>query len=385
MSHKLLDIHLAQASRSLQGARNNNYSDQHKQLYQDNLVDLLKCISERVEASTNTPDPFVYEIKQALDFIYKSLEVLDSSTLNLIPYETIECLKSALRDWTKNTDNYIIVTSLINELYGFSFDPTLVVGFEQRYKDFKNNYGVDFKSRLIQINFPRALSRDYLASVVYYHELGHFVDTIFKITNTLTRTLFSDYSSNPVGTTTLLGNFFPFINNSNYSAQAKQQIIYNHLGEYFCDLFASQYVGRSLNSYLLYITENNPNSTTSHPASSLRCQLVDDFIDGNANYLVDYIKGAVLRITGKPLCIRHDKPTGNDIYNFLPPIIDNERQLHGLIALGWDIWQGDWTLFKDNMNMDTIPNRDTLYTILNNLIEKSIGNYIVTEKWKKSL
>ena len=71
----------------------------------------------------------------------------------------------------------------------------------------------------------------------------------------------------------------------------------------------------------------------------------------------------------------------DDLYNFLPLIIQNERQLHGLIPLAWDVWQGDWTPFQENMNMGELPKPDRIYTVLNNLIEKSIGNYIVVKKW----
>ena len=166
--------------------------------------------------------------------------------------------------------------------------------------------------------------------------------------------------------------------------QIKFNYIYFHLGEFFCDLFASQYIGKSLNSYLLYITENSSNFSSTHPASTLRCKVVEDFIDGNPNDLVELIKSAVYQITSKELCIRFEKPNADDIYNFLPPIIENDSQLHGILAVGWDIWEGNWHPFQDNMKMEYDPNRNIVYTILNNLIEKSIGNYIVTNKWKQT-
>ena len=184
MNLSLLRLHLAQAGKSLQKAKNNNYSDQEKQRYQDNLTNLYQQIVETVNNQKTVSDDFCFEQKRVLDFIYKSLEFLDSSTLNLIPYETVECLKSALKDWTKPTEKYIIVTSLINGIYDFSFDPTLVE-VDGQYREFKQKYNIEFTGRLVQINIPKALSRDYLASVVHYHELGHFIDTKYAVTDSL--------------------------------------------------------------------------------------------------------------------------------------------------------------------------------------------------------
>lgn len=379
-------MHLAQANKSLQKAKNNNYSDKQKQKYQDDLIKLFSCVQQKVEANQNVSigDPFIDEIKQILYFIYKSLEFLDSSTLNLIPYETVECLKLALRDWVDDSDTYIIVTSLINSLYGFSFDPSLL-NTARRYKNFKDNYGVEFTSGLIQINIPVALSRDYLASVVNYHELGHFVDRTFAITPAITKEIFSNYKAGTnMSTIQGLYQYFPFLNNNQYPDDTKQSMLYYHFGEFFCDIFASQYAGKSLNQYLSYITSNNPNFSMRHPATTIRTRVVDEFIGNVPSPLVTVIKDAVRQITSKNLSIRFVKPSPDDIYNLLPPTINDASQLHGLLAVGWDIWTGDWQPFRASMKTSLVPDRDTVYNILNNLIEKSIGNFIVVQKWNQS-
>lgn len=378
MDYSVLKLHIVQAGRSLERASSNNYSDKEKQDYHKCLVNLYESAISIVETQQVHSDTLIKDVKQLLDFIYKSLEFLDSSTINLIPYETVEGLKTALKDWTDPKDKYIIVTSLINQIYGFSFDPTLVE-VDGRYQEFKQKYNVNFTSKLVQINIPRALSRDYLASVAHYHELGHFIDKRFVIVDSICRQLLFEIKNNSFNVSAIV-IYFPFLS-LNYSDGDLLQLLNYHLGEYFCDLFASQYVGFALSEYLLYITEEQQTYSITHPASVNRKAVVQDFLQGKDNLIVKIINYALKQITGKELEIRHEEPIIDDVFNFLPPVIHNEKQLHGILPMAWKVWQGDWVLFQQNMNMNTTINPDKVYLVLNNLIEKSIGNYIVERKW----
>ena len=61
MNLSLLRLHLAQAGKSLQKAKNNNYSDQEKQRYQDNLTNLYQQIVEIVNNQKTVSDDFCFE------------------------------------------------------------------------------------------------------------------------------------------------------------------------------------------------------------------------------------------------------------------------------------------------------------------------------------
>lgn len=380
MSLSLLKLHLAQAGKSLQKARNNNYSDKEKQDYQDNLILLFDKIDDEISAQVSVTDFFCFEQKKLIDFIYKSLEFLDSSTLNLIPYETVECLKLALYDWILPSDKYLIVTSLINAVSGFSFDPTLVE-VDKYYDLFEYKYGIKFKTRLVQINIPKALSRDYLAGVAHYHELGHFIDIKYAITDSLSKEILLNWLRKDPSIKELYKSF-PFLANSSLPQETVHHALKYNLGEYFCDLFASQYISNSLNKYLLYLTENNRNYSLTHPSTINRTEVVNDFLSGTQNPVITQINRAVKNILGKELEILFEPVSKEDFYNFLPPIIKNPRQLHGLVSTGWDIWCSDWDPFMIQMKMPHLPEPIRMYTIINNLIEKSIGNYFIEKRWK---
>ena len=49
--------------------------------------------------------------------------------------------------------------------------------------------------------------------------------------------------------------------------------------------------------------------------------------------------------------------------------------------MAWDIWYGDRSEFKKQNNLVEDLNPSQLYSILNNLVEKSISNYLIQKKW----
>jgi hypothetical protein len=389
-SYNLLRLHLAQAELALEKARNNAYSDKHKEEYQKNLAILFTAVYEEVNKKTSLTETDIYALyKRHIDFIFKSLEFLDSSTLNQIPYEIVECLNHAMNDWLGSSGEYIIVTSLINDVSGFSFDPSLAYS-DALYDEIKAKYGIDFPQRLVQINLPRALARDYLASVVLYHELGHFVDMKFKFTESLTRELLNNITDGKI-TGNELANlliYFPFLNNhvgtkKTIPTQSQIFIVTNsHLAEYFCDLFASQYIADSSNYYLQYITENANFYSASHPSTVNRVQAVADFLGKGDNMVVMIINVAVYKIKKETLVIRNEAVKADDFFSLVPVDIENVGQLHGVFNTGWKVWLLQQEQLSKSLN-DQFDNPLRLYSVVNNLIEKSIGNFITLNKWNK--
>lgn len=383
MTSPQLLLHIAQAHKALLRTQNNHYSDKSKQAYQENLVRLFYAIEKDVLDNPPQTEDEVYEVKSYIDFIFKNIEFLDSSTLNLIPYEIVACLKSTLIEWV-NDPTFIITTSLINDTSGFSFDPNLITFYKRLYYVFHFKYNIQFAHKLIQINIPKAFSRDYLVSVVHYHELGHFVDTQNKITEALSKELFNDFVGGKYDDddefNKNIGVYFEFIHEIAYSNEDKVEMLKNHLAEYFCDLFASQYVGQYLSDYIIYITEGQNYYADSHPSSTNRKKVVTDFLNNELNLVVTLVNQALQNIFKKQLEIRYEAIPPDDFYQLLPFEISNDKQLHGLISTGWHIWNAGYQAFEKKAGMQELS-QVKFYSIINNLIEKSIGNYIVSQTW----
>ncbi|MBT9392964.1 hypothetical protein KLP40_07305 [Hymenobacter sp. NST-14] len=387
MDRRILDLNFAQLSKSWAKSKFNNYADQKKQEHIKQLSELYEKLKQEDFSQLDIDD--ITQRSYIIDFFFKNLEFLENSTLNLIPFEIVECLRYALHDWLDAPDSYIIVTSLVNNLMSYSFDPMLAIDFY--YPIVKTVYGLEFTHRLIQINIPRFLVRDYLASVALYHELGHFVDNFHEITFRIAGHMAAGLNNQTVINDDLADvlKFFPFIQQPTgsyeYITQNNFARFKSHIAEYFCDIFASQYIDNSLNDYLLYITKNQDKPGPNHPATTHRVEMSNSFLSGNHDsYVLKTIINATQIITNRSISTKYTKFKEDDLINLLPADISEPSQLHYLFTTGWKIWKTDFPNISTQNNIVTPLEDEKVYDVVNNLIEKSIGNYIVHTSWKKA-
>ncbi|MBN2682917.1 MAG: hypothetical protein JXR58_10445 [Bacteroidales bacterium] len=383
MEIQLLNLHLSQLINAWSKSKLNIYSDIDKKEYHNNLNSLLHNLINEDFSKINPVEK--KEIKSIIDFLFKSLEFLDNSTLNSTPFEIVQCLKAALKVWT-DEDNYIIVTSLNNNLLSFSFDETLAFN-EDIYHIIKNKYKIEFKKRLIQINLPQNLSKDYLANVVLYHELGHFIDLKYRISETLTHLILFNATKLEKREKLDIIKFFPYITEADFEGDIKKNslMLSYHLGEYFSDIFAAQFIDDCSNHYLKYITENSTQFSFSHPSTVNRIALVELFMNNKFDgFVINNLISATNHITGKQIEKQFEKINGADLIKLLPIEIENDKQLHSLFIIGWQIWLSEVSEFKKTNDMQFELPPSGAYQIINNLIEKSISNYFVKIGWNKA-
>lgn len=390
---ELLFLHLAQAEQSLERAKNNSYSDKKMERYHSQLTALFTAVkSDLSSIPASWVDADIYDgPKKHLDFIFKSLEFLDSSTLNQIPYEIVACLNEAMQESLESSDNYIIVTSLINTIDGFSYDPS--IAFDNAlYNDILAKYNINFEDRLVQINLPRAFARDYIAAVVLYHELGHFIDHRFSLMNGLTRTFLDQVVLNRFSKPEIdeIVLYFPYLSfyfnlpnprpKISTVSSLFETVLY-HFMEYFCDLFAAQYIGEASSYYLTYITHNDDVWSASHPSTINRVKVVSDYLNGQSNIIIQLINEALLAIRKTTLQKRYTDVSSKDFFNLVPTELITGKELHGIISVAWKIWIENRSELANRLNTS-----DTLktYTVINNLVEKSIGNFLTVNKWNKA-
>ena len=109
MNIQLLNLSRSQMSLAWAKARHNQYSDTRKQIFHQNLEDLFKAISEF--DFTSMTDDEKYEARNIMEWFISSVNLLNNNTVNIIPYEMIECLNIASKEWLSDYDKYIIVTT----------------------------------------------------------------------------------------------------------------------------------------------------------------------------------------------------------------------------------------------------------------------------------
>ena len=356
MDFRTLELNISQLSRCLSKSKFNKYADSRKADYQKALVHLLDLI-QKENLSTLNADQLA-DKKKIVDFIFESIQYLDNSTLTIIPYEIVYCLENALNEWIPD-NKFIVVTSLSNEILSYSINGNLALN-KPIYQLIESQYNINFEYKLIQITLPRYYVHDYLANAVLYHELGHFIDFHFNISEAIVNDL--------VLTGTL-----------DFKNRELNQKIYNHYCEYFADIFAAQYIGKASNYFLDYIAHKAPDSST-HPATDKRLDKVDKFLNNvNSDEEIENIKKYTLARSGFNLEIKHIELPIDDFFNLIPYEITNQKDLHSIFLTGWNTW------LENPNKLKTDFDNDTAYKIINNLIEKSISNYIVVDSWNKQL
>lgn len=385
MQPKLLELQFSQLQSEWSKAKYNNYSDLRKKQYHTKLATIISALEK--ENFQLFDDTEITQRFHVISFLFKSLEFLNNSTTSTIPFEIVYVLSEALKDWS-STEDYIIVTSLINDMNGFSFDNNLMFN-DFIYKDIELLYGVNFDKRLVQINLPLSLSRDYLANVVLYHELGHFIDRKYEITRVIYIELLNSVTSGKLklDENQEIFKYFPYLSDINTVNWLKNNYhpfndFSNHIAEYFCDLFASQYIKDCSNQYLNYITLNQKNYSSTHPSTTNRIDFVEEFLKGTPSFLINNFKEIILKITGEKVESKEMEVDSKNFESLIPVEIQERKELHGLFIYGWKVWLGNWDNIKSQSNIGFDLTQVKVYEIINNLIEKSIGNFIVKIEWE---
>lgn len=365
MESKLLELHFAQLSKAWNKTRNNPYIGVKLKVYvNDFLSELYNKLEDDIISSNYGGDIQLY--KQIMDFFFDNIDFIDSSTANAIPFELIYSLECVLKDWLDNFDTYIIVTSLRKDMHCYSIN----IASKERYFDIiKSKYNLETNYRLIQINLPQYLSRDYLSNVVLYHEIGHFIDINYKISESV---IYSGLISGD--------KYFPHF--SRIDKGKLTEIHRNYVMEYFADIFAAQYIGTTSGKYLKYIDlEASDNYSESHPSTNVRVEMVNDFLSGNSEF-VSTLKNVIKRISKRDISIRYSQIKVNDLEKLIPIEASTENELHAIYTKGWEAFleKREEIVEYNNIEFDLTSNK--LYLIINSLIEKSIGNYIVNKQWQ---
>ena len=350
-----LELKFLQLEETLYRSRTNSYSDRKKEGHFKELNALFFILKDQNLKSLSEGD--LHNLNAILSYIENDVVFLNDSTLNNIPFELVYCLEKVLEEWL-DMEKIIISTTLTSKLGDFYFESNYNQIFLNELNAYLKDkgYNCEISHQLVKMGLPKNCTRDYLANVVMYHELGHFVDSQFNISEKI-------YSK-----TYNILNLKDKFNDYRF----------NHISEYFADLFAAQYVSDASNLYLKYIANGNSDSTT-HPATVKRINVVNEFLANIHNDNVEQIN-EMLGLLGKNHFEKKYKeiPVNKSSFTKLfPQNFKNIGELHYIFKLGWEFWEN----YENNILKD-FTNKDRYY-IVNNLIEKSISNHSITEQWLK--
>lgn len=387
MEPKLIELHFSQLQAEWAVSKYNTYSDTRKQAYHENLKIIIAALEK--ENFEKLDDNEIEQRFLIIFFVFKSLEFLNHSTTSTIPFELVYVLELALKEWFPGEDEYLIVTSLINGINEFSFDNSLTFA-DFVYENIKHYCDVSFDKKLVQINLPESTSRDYLANVVLYHELGHFIEKKYLIAGVIYGEILASLKGRRISKEDRqdIYRYFPYLNKLDLQQWLANNNDGNnmfslHISEYFCDLFAAQYVKDSSTIYLEYITIPQSKMSSTHPSTFNRSILVQEYLSNKGGFVLKLYKDIVRKITNKELTYRAKDIKSTDFENLVPVTVKEPEELHSLFVYGWNVWRRDWKRIEITAKTQFNLSSAHVYQIINNLIEKSIGNYIIADEWEK--
>jgi len=171
----------------------------------------------------------------------------------------------------------------------------------------------------------------------------------------------------------------PGINFANFSPEQINYLANFHRREYFADIFAASYVGKAYREFLDAFARNNPVSTT-HPATNDRLNLINNFLYGTQNNILDLFQKSLTQLSLRQLNINYSVPDVSAAFdNARPYTIRNEAELHGIYEAGSTYLLQAQTNPK---NLWTKIEETTKERIINDLVEKSIRNSMIVDHWE---
>jgi len=356
------ELHLAQAESLLNKVSSLRFENNPKKKnHFEQLKDFFQKIKKADYYSFKSED--LDKARQCIDyFLLWDLEFLShSSDTSVVPNELIFCIEKVLKEWIDKSDEYIIVTSLSSKFISYSFqsipDDKLTI-----LEPFLNaKFGITFKHKLLLINMPEPLTGDYLANVILFHEIGHFIDRKLRIID-----LLFDKES---GLKRLENSANP--NDRLLFQQAK-----HHYREFFSDLFAAQYIGDSCSCYINYIAHKQRQVFT-HPGTDSRIAIVQNFLNDDKNEIIDTIQKYINERTDKYLQKRFVEITGQYEKDVMLSV-SNNAELYSLFIKGWECWLNTKNDFPRKLSSGLLDG----YEQLNDLIRKSIREFMDAENQK---
>lgn len=339
----------------------------------DNYIsDLRKVTRELISRISATPATLNEEVARlALENIWELTQFLTGSTTKQVPYEVVYAIERAARGWTSSP---LLVTTAIVQESSFFFQG----GQESFFRAMEAELGIAIKGRPVQIALPYIYRHKPLFCIPLFHELGHFVDSARDIV--VTSLLQFPPESGPA----LPGLTAP-ADVASLSAGEKRiwdGVVKRHRQEYFADLFSAAYVGKATKGFLEQFCPDAEVAHT-HPSSSARFALLDDFYEGRSNPIIDMFQ-KTLAARGLPKLEKMFdtvdlEPSMGDVRPFQ---VESDRQLFGLFESGWDFLMAQWQSGSSHW-AHVAP--DDRVDVVNDLIEKAIRNRMIREAWNAAV
>lgn len=287
--------------------------------------------------------------------LWNARTFVKGSKVSDTPYEVQYALKIAMRQWMPES---ILISSAELENVNFFLNTLDLWTFIQKSLIHYDSQG--YQPIVARIGSPSFYKHRPIFCIPLFHELGHFLDLRFKISE------ISMLRNHPNGV--------------DPSDGASLQKAHRHRMEHFADLFAACYCSNSLNDILVHIGGMQP-ATATHPGTANRVAVVNDFLAGAPNSEIDILQDALTARSMPQLSVQYDIPQVAPAFNdVLVYRVRSDAQLFGLFPAAWSYLEAQ--LDSRSAPWITADLTDlNIETTINDLVQKSLRNYEIVKRW----
>lgn len=335
----------------------------------DSFINQLREILDRLLAKLEPPSPSIdLEVARLIGHnVWELTQFLTGSTTKQVPYEVVYAIERAAAQWTHR--RLLITTAIVQEA-NFFFKG----GSQGFFGVVESELGVTIDAEPVQIALPYIYRHKPLFCIPLFHELGHYVDVANDIIKTTL--LQSPDDQGPDLPELKTGGEIGALDGEERMLWA--EIVEAHRREYFADVFSASYVGYAAREFLVQFCGDEP-VAKSHPSTKARFAVMDDFLNGRPNAIVDMFQAA-LRARGLgALDKRYAASDANTTFASVRPCLPkSDKEVFGLFQDGWTFLHRTWA--TRSPNYASLAEAE-VERVVNDLTEKSIRNRIVTEDW----
>lgn len=295
-------------------------------------------------------------VRRFAQHVWGVVKFVRGSRSSEAPYETQYVLKKALKDWIP--DGAIIANAAQEDMRFFFVYEDIWKFFIEEFEKF-NAKGFrslkNYRPLFVRMGSPEAFKHRPIFCVPLFHELGHFIDLHYGISE-------SSFF------------FMPAPEDIKLAVEARYR------KEYFADLFAASYCGASVKESLLASFPENGNSNT-HPSTNSRASMVHKFLNQSSDPMISALNESCIDKSGNELTVRFSSPEiANSFDDMLTYRIESDEELFGIYDSGWKYFHNQ----LEKRDAPWIAETATPHEIEkknNDLVEKSIRNYEIRERW----
>lgn len=319
------------------------------------LCSNMAMVDFELEASSE-----LYEYRNAISLLQEWIGLIANQDFGTKPHTVINCLYLAAEEWIPDYLQFIFVAT-DGQFSIYADHPGTELILEWIY----DKFGILIPYRLVHIQIPFHLDDDYIFNVCLYHELGHFIDEQLRVTDGMAEDLMhgwmNRYPAYAVARNALWDNDI--------------QLMQRQLREIFADVFAAQYVGKSIVEFLQFHYEERMNEyDRAHPSAKMRIAMIQDLMIGsNANEILNTLNGALMAICNKAMSRRYAQEgmiltSGR---NVLTPI----ENIHFVFESAWSTYYHHIETVGDTVADSYMKTCRTTETAINDSLSQHYGTH----------